>query len=140
VLGLLRLSRLAGWSELYDRASRVIDGHAVELVRAPHAFPTLLRAVALRARGLSVAVVIGDPEHSATAALALRSRRMLLPDDAVVVVPPGEPAPTGVDPDWISKREPIAGKPTAFVCRGTVCSLPVTDPDELEIMDGLDVG
>jgi uncharacterized protein YyaL (SSP411 family) len=138
VLGLLRLSQLAGWSELQEIASRVIDGHAVELERAPHAFPTLLRAVALRARGLSVAVIIGDPEHSATAALALRARRMLLPDDAVVVVAPGADAPAGVDAGWIRKREPLGDQPTAFVCRGTVCSLPVTDPDELEILDGLE--
>jgi len=26
----------------------------------------------------------------------------------------------------------IEGRPTAYVCRGPVCSLPVTDPDELE--------
>jgi len=28
-------------------------------------------------------------------------------------------------------KKAVDGKPTAYVCRGNVCSLPVTDPEEL---------
>jgi uncharacterized protein YyaL (SSP411 family) len=109
----------------------VIAGHALEIERAPHALPTLLRAVALERRGVSVAVVIGDPADAATRALATAARRKLLPEDAVVVAAPGAEAPRGLDPSWLAGREAIDGRPTAYVCRGQTCSLPVTAPDGL---------
>ncbi len=136
VLGLLRLAGLSGWQQFARIADRVIDAHGVELERAPHAFPTLVRGVALRARGLSVAVIVGDPSDGRTEALAVRARRVLLPEDGVIVSPPGAEAPRGLDPSWLAGREQQGGEPTAYVCRGTTCSLPVTDPDLLEPLEG----
>jgi uncharacterized protein YyaL (SSP411 family) len=101
------------------------------LERAPHAYPTLLRAVALTARGHAVAIVIGADEDPATDALAQRARLLLHPEDAIVVVPPGSPAPAGVDPTWLVGREAARGVATLYLCRGTHCSLPVTDPGEI---------
>jgi len=135
-LGLMKLSALSGWTQFAEVADRVIDAHGVELERAPHSVPTLLRAVALRARGLSVAVIVGDPGDGRTEALAVRARRVLLPDDGVVVSPPGAAAPRGLDPAWLAGRDPVGDEPTAYVCRGTTCSLPVTDPDALEPLEG----
>jgi hypothetical protein len=133
-LALLGLARLAGLSEsqaLDDFVARAIDDFAPWLERMPHAFPTLLRAIALRERGLSVAVVIGAGDDPATRALADRARRMLRPDDAVVVVAPGAAPPPGVSSAWIQGREAIDGRPTAYVCHGRSCSLPVHSPAEL---------
>jgi uncharacterized protein YyaL (SSP411 family) len=79
-----------------------------------------------------VAVVIGDPDAQSTTALADRARRVLGPDDGVVVVAPAAGAPTGIDPLWLEGRQPVDGRPTAYVCRGVTCSLPVTDPAALE--------
>jgi uncharacterized protein YyaL (SSP411 family) len=136
VLGLIRLAGLSGWTQFAGVADRVIDAYGVELDRAPQAFPTLLRGVALRARRLSVAVIVGEPGDGRTQALALQARRVLLPDDAVVVSPPGAEAPRGLDPAWLRDRAMKDGEPTAYVCRGTTCSLPVTDPDLLEPLEG----
>ena len=139
-LALLGLSRLAALScaseasdisELAAFVDRAIAGQGAILERTPHAFPTLLRAVALRARGLSVAVIVGDPDKAETRALANRARRVLRPDDAVVVVAPGAPAVTGISPSWLEGREAVDGRATAYVCHGTACSLPVHDPAEL---------
>jgi hypothetical protein len=47
------------------------------------------------------------------------------------VVAPGDPAPRSLDPSWLAGREPLGGRATAFVCRGTSCSLAVTDVDAL---------
>ena len=69
----------------------------------------------------------------ATQALAARARRILLPDDAVVCLAPDAKRPTGVAESWLTGREPLAERPTAWLCRGTACSLPVTQPSELEI-------
>jgi uncharacterized protein YyaL (SSP411 family) len=136
VLGLLRLAGISGWSQFGDVADRVIDAYAAEIEHAPHAFPTMLRGVALRARGLSAAVVVGDPTEGRTEALAVQARRVLLPEDAVFVSPPGGEAPRGLDPAWLRDRPMQDGHPTAYVCRGTTCSLPVTDPDLLEPLEG----
>jgi uncharacterized protein YyaL (SSP411 family) len=131
VLGLLRLGALSGRSELEHIAERVVRRHAYALERTPHAYPTLLRAVVLQARGACVAVVIGDPGAPATRALADRARRVLAPDDAVVVAAPGAAAPEGVAQSWLAGREARDGAPTAYLCRGQSCSLPIADPDAL---------
>ena len=107
----------------------------------PKPCPTLARAALTVERGLSVAVIVGDPEDAATQALAARARATLRPEDAVLVVKtesnvkPGEssvePSRSGVDPHWISGRELVNGQPAAYVCRGVECSLPALSPDEL---------
>jgi uncharacterized protein YyaL (SSP411 family) len=131
-LGLIRAAQLSGSHSLQAIAERVVEGYAPELERVPHAHPTLLRAVALLARGVSLAVIVGGPD---TSALALRARRTLLPDDAIVVVPRGADAPRGVDPGWLESRAPVDDRATAYVCRGTQCSLPITNPDDLESIE-----
>ena len=128
VLGLLRAAALAGRADLGDVARRVLRTHAFVLERAPEAFPTLTRAALVAERGPSVAVIVGDPDAPETAALADRARHVLAPEDAVVVAAPGE-APDGVDPAWLAGRDARDGRPTAYVCRGVACSLPVHEPD-----------
>jgi uncharacterized protein YyaL (SSP411 family) len=75
--------------------------------------------------------VIGDPASADTRALAERARRVLRPEDAVIVSAPGAKPPVGVSPDWLAGREAKGGRATAHLCRGTVCSLPVQVPSEL---------
>jgi uncharacterized protein len=130
-LGLLRAAALAGREDLARTAERVLRTHAFVLERAPAAYPTLARAALAAERGISCAVVVGDAADPRTAALALAARRVLAPEDAVLVAAPGSVAPAGVDPSWLAGRETVGGAPTAYVCRGTLCSLPVTEPAAL---------
>ena len=131
LLGLARLAALAEDVALDGFVERAFAEQAAFLERAPHAFPTLLRAVALRARGVAVAVIVGDAERPETQALAERARRVLRPEDAVIVHAPGQALAPGVAPTWLLGREAIDGRPTAYLCAGRVCSLPVQDPAEL---------
>jgi len=130
-LGLVRAAALTGRAEWARVVERVLRSHAFTLERAPEALPTLARAAALAERGVSVALVIGDPEEPATRALADCARRALAAEDAVVVWAAGAPAPPALDASWLAGRQPLAGRPTAFLCRGTSCSLPVGDPEAL---------
>jgi uncharacterized protein YyaL (SSP411 family) len=130
VLGLLRAAALSGEERLRRVADSVLRSHAEALERAPEAWPTLARAACLAERGLSVAVIRGPLDAAGTQALARRARLLLAPEDAVVVAAPGE-RPAALDPAWLAGRDPAGGEPTAWVCRGVVCSLPVTDPAEL---------
>jgi uncharacterized protein YyaL (SSP411 family) len=109
----------------------VLRTHAFVLERAPAAYPTLARAALLAEREASCAVVVGEPADPRTRALALRGRRSLAPEDAVLVAAPGAAAPAGVDPSWLAGRATVGGAPAAYVCRGTECSLPVTTPEAL---------
>jgi uncharacterized protein YyaL (SSP411 family) len=130
VLGLLRAASLSGREDLARVAAAVLRNHAFELERTPEVYPTLARAALASERGLSLALVIGPRGEQTTEALAACARRVLCPEDAVVVTAPGE-TPTSVDPSWLKGREPRDGRPTAYVCRGVSCSLPVTEPDAL---------
>ncbi|NNL67204.1 MAG: hypothetical protein HKP30_13235, partial [Myxococcales bacterium] len=67
----------------------------------------------------------------ATAALALAARRKLAPEDAVLVAAPGTPWPEELDPGWIRDRAAVDDQATAYLCRGTTCSLPVHTPEAL---------
>jgi len=129
-LGLLRAAALAGRDDLRLIAERVLRTHAFVLERAAAAYPTLARAALLAEREVSCAVLIGEPADPRTRALALRARRLLAPDDLVIVAAPGAALP-GVDPAWLEGRTQRGGLATAYLCRGVECSLPVTAPEEL---------
>jgi uncharacterized protein YyaL (SSP411 family) len=130
-LGLVRAAALAGRPEWERVAASALRAQAFPMERLPEAYPTLARAAALLERGVSLALVRGFPDDPATSALAARARHALAPEDAVVVLAPGAPAPPGLDPTWVTGREAPGGRATAWVCRGTTCSLPVHDPEAL---------
>ncbi len=130
VLGLVRAAEISGRGELRQVAERVLRSHAAVLERHPEHHPTLARAALLAEAGLAVGVVVGSSDDPGTRALAERARRVLGPEDAVIVAAAGE-IPAGVDPAWLAGRDPVEGRPTAYVCRGVHCSLPVVDPAEL---------
>ena len=146
LLALSRLAALSGRGELDTFVDLAIAEHGVFLEGSPHAFPTLLRAIALRSRGLAVAVIVGDPKGDDTRALATRARRVLRPEDAVVVVASHakasrdqeqseagqSPAPIiGLSSHWLTNRVALSNRATAYVCRGQTCSLPIQKPAEL---------
>ena len=62
---------------------------------------------------------------------AERARRVLRPDDAVIVLAPGARPPQGIAAEWVAGRDAKGGRATAYLCRGTSCSLPVHVPSEL---------
>jgi uncharacterized protein YyaL (SSP411 family) len=127
----VRAAALTGRGEWHDVALRVLRANAFVIERAPHAFTSLARAAALAERGVSVAVITGDAGDPATAALAARARRVLAPEDGVVVTAPGAAPPASLDPAWLAGRDAAGGRATAYLCRGTTCSLPIHDPDAL---------
>ncbi len=129
-LGLLRAASLSGRSGPRDVALRVLRTHALALERAPEAFPSLARAALIAERGPSLALIVGEPGDGRAQALAARARHVLGPEDGVVLAAPSA-APAHLDPIWLAGRGPVAGRPAAYVCRGTTCSLPVTDPSAL---------
>ncbi len=76
-------------------------------------------------------MVVGDPAADTTRALADRARRVLRPEDAVIVAAPGAAAPMGIAASWLEGRDAVGSRATAYLCHGTACSLPIHDPAQL---------
>jgi uncharacterized protein YyaL (SSP411 family) len=51
-----------------------------------------------------------------------------MPLKVVTLLTPGESLP---DIHPAREKGPVEGRPTAYVCVGSTCSLPVTDPEDL---------
>ena len=132
VLGLARLAELADRDDLREVARAGIERDSPLATAQPIAFPTLLRAATLLDQGMGVAIVLGPPGDTETLALARRARQLLAADDAVVVLEPGA-RPDWLGRGWLEDRDTVQGRPTAYLCRGAVCSLPATNPDALAL-------
>ena len=113
-----------GWHRICDTLLRT---HAFVLERAPEALPTLARLAALVERGCCVAVVA---EGSGSDALCTAILARLGPDD--LLLRSGSTDTSSVDESWFAGRDTRGDQATAYICRGEVCSLPITDPDELD--------
>ena len=124
---LLRLAALTGEGRYRDAAERAMLTVTQFVDRYPTGFAQWLRAMDLSLAPVVEVAIVGDPADPATRALlavvtegsvrtrSSRSRRIRRP----------VPCRCSLD------RVAIDGTPTAYVCRGFVCRLPVTEPDAL---------
>ena len=125
---LLRLAALSG--EARDR--EVAEAAIREVQPAAGAYPTAfaqwLCALDFALASPKEVAIVGDPDAPGTRALLAVLRARYRPHQVVALGRPDE-AP-GVP--LLEGRAPVDGRPTAFVCRGFTCRLPVTDPAALE--------
>jgi uncharacterized protein len=128
---LLRLAAWTGDGRYRDAAERAMRTVVPFVARYPGGFAHWLCAMDMAlASGREVAIV-GDPDEPATAALIAEARRGYRPNQVVAVA-------TGVAPDdaaigLLRDRVEVDGRPTAYVCRGLICRLPVVDPAALRV-------
>jgi uncharacterized protein YyaL (SSP411 family) len=123
---LIRLFHLTGNDRYRADADAII--HASSPAVANNLFAAVGMLNALDLRLAATDVVITAPSVPDAAAMAAIARRRATPSHLITVhagairVPPSHPA---------FGRPAVDGKPTAYICRGETCSLPVTDPDQL---------
>jgi uncharacterized protein YyaL (SSP411 family) len=123
----LRLAALTGDSRYRATAERALATLTSFFGRYPTGFANWLSAAELAVGGIVELAIVGDPGDPATRALLAEatagSRRNLVvavsPDPASSVVP------------LLADRIAVGGRPTAYVCRGFTCRMPVTDPSAL---------
>ena len=127
-LVLLQLAALTGDGRYRDAAERAIASVTAYVARYPTAFAMWLQAIDLALAPVAEIAIVGDPADPATRALIEvaaagyapnRVVALLHPDDATSAIP------------LLAHRTQVNGRPTAYVCRGFACRLPVTDPDAL---------
>ncbi|MFC7395905.1 thioredoxin domain-containing protein [Chelatococcus sp. GCM10030263] len=119
---LVRLAELPGTHrEDVDKVLATLAGRARE---APFAHGTILNALDLRLNGASI--VVAGKER---AALMAAARTIPYPNRTLAELPPGTSLP---EDHPAAAQIASAGEGAAFVCVGDHCSLPLTDPAELQ--------
>ena len=75
-------------------------------------------------------VIVGDKASAGVAAFRDVFRRTNLINKVVLNIAPGEPLYVGHP---AAGKGQVDGKVTVYVCAGQTCSLPMTDPNQLEV-------
>jgi uncharacterized protein YyaL (SSP411 family) len=131
---LLRLAALTGDARYGAPAERALTTVGAFLGRYPTGFANWLSAAALAVGGIVELAIVGSPEDPATQELLAVARTDGRPD--LVVAVSAEPEHSVIP--LLAERVAIDGRPTAYVCRGFACRLPVTDPAGLRDQLGAD--
>ncbi|MDA0701987.1 MAG: thioredoxin domain-containing protein [Proteobacteria bacterium] len=124
---LTRLHHATGDSRYADRADRTIHALSGEPNRNIFPLATYLNAAAMQADGVQIVLAADDLKEPDALALIRTAQTAPLPDPILQIVSSPETLPEGHP----ARDRPIPDRPTAYVCRGTTCSLPITDPEAL---------
>ncbi len=128
---LLRLAHLTGEPE-YERAGAA----ALRVVRdamagAPSGFGHALCALDLHLGPVREVAIVGDPDEEVTRALAAEvTTERFLPNHVLAVAGPAD-AGSAKTVALLRGRPQVNAKPTAFVCEGFACKLPVNEREAL---------
>lgn len=111
-----------------DRAARyrtladaTLDAGAIVLARAPRSGGQWL-SVAEAALAGPIRIAISQSADADASAELLGTARRFAPGGAVIIAGQADSAPL------LTERPALGGAPAAYICRGTVCDLPVSDP------------
>ncbi len=124
---MLRLASLTGEARYTGAAERAIGTVTPYLASYPTGFANWLSAAHLAVEGIDELAIVGDPSDAATLALAAVASDGFRPN--VVLAVAADPGVSVVP--LLAGRTLVDGRPTAYLCRGFACRLPVTDPAAL---------
>ncbi|MEV0686102.1 thioredoxin domain-containing protein [Nocardia sp. NPDC050378] len=109
-----------------ELAEHTLARGALLLDRAPRTAGHWLAVAEAAVRGPFQVAIAATEKTSATMEL-LAAARTAAPGGSIVLAAPPDAAPLLTD------RPLVDGHPAAYVCRGTICDLPVTDPADLTL-------
>ena len=124
---LARLALLTGEDAYRARAAAVIVAFAGEVRSNFFPLATLLNSAELLERAIQI-TIIGARDDGATRRLIAASRAASGPVGTIAVLAPGARLPAGHP---AAGKEQKDGRPTAYLCIGQTCSLPLTEPAEI---------
>ena len=120
---LARLWHLTGEAEYRERAEEIVAAFARGLAGNPAGHAVMILNLDLLTRALDV-TIIGTRGEKATDSLIAEVWKSAHMHVVLRVIAPGESLPA-THP--AAGKGPVDDRPTAYVCRGQTCSLPVTD-------------
>jgi hypothetical protein len=120
---LARLYHLTGKNSYRVRAEATVKAFAGDVPKNFFPFGSLLNGNEMLQRAVQV-VIRGRRGESRTEALLRAVHSVSLPTRVLAVVEPGAALPASHP---AAGKDQVEGRATAYVCRGPVCSLPITD-------------
>jgi uncharacterized protein len=126
-LVLLRLAALTGEGRYRSAAEQTLRLVAPVAHRYPTAFAQWLLGFGLVLGRIDELAIVGEPSDRATQELLDVARADYRP--ALVTAVSASPAESAIP--LLHDRQPLDGRPTAFVCHGFACQRPVAEPAEL---------
>ncbi len=124
---LARLYYLTGKDAYRQRAEELVKAFSGELNRNFFPLSTFLNGNELLQAAVQV-VIVGTAEAEDGRALRAAAQEICQPNLVLRIVAPDTSLPRDHPAAGKGQQD---GKATAYVCRGTTCSLPITDPLEL---------
>ncbi len=124
---LARIALVTGEEADRARAAAVIAAFAGEVARNFFPLATMLNSAESLERAIQI-TVIGAPDDGATRRLVAAARAACGPVGTIAVIAPDARLPAGHP---AAGKEQKDGRPTAYLCIGQTCSLPVTDAAEI---------
>ena len=124
---LARLFYLTGETAYRDRAEAIARAFAGDVNQNPFAHAVLINNLEILNSCVQT-VVIGELEAAGTRALAEAVAQTCVPNMLLSLIEPGGNLPKGHPAQGKVQQ---GGVPTAYVCQGPVCSVPLTEPEAL---------
>jgi uncharacterized protein YyaL (SSP411 family) len=127
---LLRLAAWTGEAQYREAAERALATVGPYLARYPTGFAQWLIAATLAAASIDEVAVVGPPDDPLTLELLRPAWSTWRPEQVLALAPDAAAATASAVP-LLHDRVAVDGRPTAYVCHGFTCRLPVTDPAAL---------
>jgi uncharacterized protein YyaL (SSP411 family) len=124
----INLAALLGKSGFLEQAGKYVRKMRDEMTQNPFAFGHLLLAADSWLDGAAEVTLAGEREKLAPFEVVIRST--FAPTLSVNIRPPQSDVPR-VLREVMSGKEPVGGKPAAYLCRNFSCLPPILDPSEL---------
>ncbi|MBL4720691.1 MAG: thioredoxin domain-containing protein, partial [Alphaproteobacteria bacterium] len=126
-----RLYYLTGNTEYLTRSEEIITAFSGAAAKNFFPLSTLLNSAEFLQSATQIVIVAHEAESKDMKKIIYD---LSLPNRIVTVVPPEADATASLpDSHPAHGKTAIDGKPTAYICRGPVCSAPVTDPQKLKL-------
>ena len=123
ILALLKLGAITDRKDFKQAAEKSLRLFANRLYQLPQAVPYLLRGLDYFLEEPQRVLIVGDPTSAKTRALIRAAHSVYQPNKVVL----GNAGP--VEP--FARTLPAKDAPAVFLCTGTVCQPPTSDPDKL---------
>ena len=134
VMSLMRLGTILDRPDLWQKAEQTLKLFEPMLREMPSGFGQMLCGLDTFTRRPVEIVLVGDPEDSATKDLLKTAYRRLPSSRVIVLADPDKREDLARRIPLLSDKKAINGRPTAYVCRSSVCSAPVTTDTQLQAL------
>jgi uncharacterized protein YyaL (SSP411 family) len=130
VMTLLRLYAYTGDEDYMKAADLALCLYSPQMEQQPFAFAHMTEAADLYERGLTEIALVGDRATDEFRAWGQRLGRLYIPGLALYAVNPAAASSASL-PEALRGKHQVDGRLTAYLCRGRVCSAPLTQFEEL---------